>query len=552
MKSVMRSLARQRTRMPPRAIAAVYVVAGGFWIVLSEMLLGAVAGKSPVRGQLAVLTGWLFVAATAGLLYGLLRRHAVEVAETTEAMEKLFETAVQGIVVSRRDGRIEQVNAHAEALFGYRRDELIGQSIELVLPADGAPGGAGVHRPADPGGARVQRVGRRKDGTRFPVELSQSPIRIGGTARVMSVVTDLSARARGEEAVARLATIVESSQDAIISETLDGVVLTWNAGAERIYAYSAEEVVGHSIARLIPPELPDELDSILEAIRREEDIAHYETVRVRKDGQRIHVSLTISPIKDANGRVVGASMIARDVTERVTLERAARRAETLAALGTLSAGIAHEINNPIGILSSRLELMLEGRRSLSPELREDLQMLHRNVERVGRITRSLLSAARQSPMERRPVDLNTVVEESLMLVGKQMSKDRIQIVTALAPSLPKIRGEPHTLQQVLMNLLVNARDAMPDGGTVRIETSPVTGQEEGVRLVVADTGPGIPADVLPRISEPFYTTKIAGTGLGLPLSYNIVREHGGRVEVDSAAGRGTTFIITLPVDKPDP
>ena len=206
-------------------------------------------------------------------------------------MEKLFETAVQGIVVSRRDGRIEQVNAHAEALFGYRRDELIGQSIELVLPADGAPGGAGIHRPADPGGARVQRVGRRKDGTRFPVELSQSPIRIGGTARVMSVVTDLSARARGEEAVARLATIVESSQDAIISETLDGVVLTWNAGSERIYGYSAEEVVGHSIARLIPPELPDELDSILEAIRREEDIAHYETVRVRKDGRRIHVSL---------------------------------------------------------------------------------------------------------------------------------------------------------------------------------------------------------------------------------------------------------------------
>jgi signal transduction histidine kinase len=195
--------------------------------------------------------------------------------------------------------------------------------------------------------------------------------------------------------------------------------------------------------------------------------------------------------------------------------------------------------------------MLEGRRNVPPELREDLEMLRRNVERVGGIVRSLLSAARQSPMERRPVDMNAVVEETLMLVGKQMSKDRIQILTTLDPDLPKIRGEPHTLQQVLMNLLVNARDAMPGGGIVRIETSRATGQEGGVRLVVGDTGPGIPADVLPRISEPFYTTKTAGTGLGLPLSYNIIREHGGQVEVDSAPGRGTRFIITLPGDTRD-
>ena len=545
--SMMRSFIRRRAGMP-RTIAAAYVVAGGLWILLSEALFGAVAGESPVRGHLAILKGGLFVAATAALLYVLLRRHAMVVARTAETMEKFFEAAVEGIVISRQDGRIEQVNESAEAMFGYRRDSLLGQSIELVLPADDTPG-AGIHLLAGAGDARVRRVGRRKDGTRFPVELSQSAVRIGETERVMSFVTDISARIRGEEAVARLAAIVESSQDAIISETLDGVVLTWNAGAERIYGYSAEEVIGRPIALLIPPDLPDELNRLLETIRREEHFEHYETVRVRKDGRRIQVSLTISPIRGADGRVVGASMIARDVTERVTLERAARRAETLAALGTLSAGIAHEINNPIGILSSRLELMLEGRRSLSPELREDLQMLRRNVERVGRITRSLLSAARQSPMERRPVDLNTVVEESLMLVGTQMSKDKIQIVTTLDPSLPKVRGEPHLLQQVLMNLLVNARDAMPDGGIVRIETSRATGHDEGVRLVIADNGPGIPADVLPRISEPFYTTKTEGTGLGLPLSYSIIREHGGRVEVDTAAGRGTTFIITLPGDK---
>jgi PAS domain S-box-containing protein len=545
---VRRFVARQRSRTP-RAIAAAYVVAGGAWIVLSEILLGAVAGDGAARGYLGILTGGLFVVASGGLLYGLLRRDAAAGAETAETVETLFEATVQAIVMSRRDGRIEQVNGRAEAMFGYQRAELVGQSVELVLPSERLPGAAG--EALGSGGARSRGLGRRKDGGRFPVELSRRVVRIRDAERVVTFVTDVSGRARGEEAVARLAAIVESSQDAIISQTLDGVVLTWNAGAERLYGYAASEVVGRSIALLIPPELPDELGRIVEAVRREERTEHYETVRVRRDGRRIQVSLTISPIRDAEGRVVGASNIARDVTERTTLERAARRAETLAALGTLSAGIAHEINNPVGILSSRLELM-EGRPSLTPELREDLQMLRRNVERVGRIIRSLLSAARQSPMERRPVDLNAVVEESLMLVGKQMSKDRIQIVTALDPALPKVRGQPHALQQVLINLLVNARDAMPEGGTVRIETSPVTGQEEGVRLAVADTGPGIPADVLPRISEPFYTTKTAGTGLGLPLSYTIVREHGGRIDVDSAAGRGTTFIITLPEDHPAP
>jgi PAS domain S-box-containing protein len=534
----------------PRTIAAIYVVTGGLWMVLSEVLLSAAAGQGPVRWPLAILTRGLFIVVTGGLLYALLRRYAGAAAETAKTMEGVFEAAVEAIVVSARDGRIEQVNGSAEVIFGYRRTELIGQPIELVLPTEDPPRAA-VNMPVAAGDARLRGLGRRKDGTRFPVEFSRSTLRIGETERVMSFVTDVSARAHGEEAVALLAAIVESSQDSIVSQTLDGVILTWNAGAERIYGYAAAEVVGRSIALLIPPELTDELGRILEAVRREERTEHYETVRVRKDGQRIQVSLTISPIRDADGRVIGASNTARDVTERITLERAARRAETLAALGTLSAGIAHEINNPIGILSSRLELM-EGRPGLPAEVREDLQMLRRNVERVGRLVRSLLSAARQSPMERRAVDLNVVVEESLMLVGKQMSKERIQIITRLDPSLPKVRGEPHALQQVLINLLVNARDAMPEGGTVRIETSPAIDPEEGVRLVVADTGPGIPADILPRISEPFYTTKAAGTGLGLPLSYNIIREHKGRVEVESAPGRGTTFIITLPGDQSKP
>lgn len=179
-------------------------------------------------------------------------------------------------------------------------------------------------------------------------------------------------------------------------------------------------------------------------------------------------------------------------------------------------------------------------------MRDDLDVLHRHAERVTRIVQGLLSFARQSGRNLEPVDLNQVVDETLLLVEKQLAKDGIALARRLTPGLPPIQGDPTALQQVLMNLVLNAREAMKGQGEILVETDLTAGRPDQVRLVVRDTGPGIPAEVLPKIFDPFFTTKPDGTGLGLSISYGIVREHHGTVDVESATGKGTTFVLTFP------
>jgi signal transduction histidine kinase len=239
--------------------------------------------------------------------------------------------------------------------------------------------------------------------------------------------------------------------------------------------------------------------------------------------------------------------------ERADLEQGARRAEKLAALGTLAAGLAHELNNPIGIICSRIEVMLlEAESTGLPEaLRSDLQVLHRNAQRVARIAQGLLSFSRQSPGTQGVVQLNDVVRETLLLAERQMTRTGISLTVEAADALPPVRGDGSALEQVLLNLMTNAGAAVEAGGEIRIITRRHPGHPGCVQLVVADSGCGIPPDVLPRIFDPFFSTKPSGTGLGLSVSDGIVREHGGTIDVESTPGQGTRFTITLPaIDEP--
>lgn len=237
-----------------------------------------------------------------------------------------------------------------------------------------------------------------------------------------------------------------------------------------------------------------------------------------------------------------------DVTRRVALERQVRQAEKLSALGALSAGLAHEINNPLGIITSRVELALMDacETEIPKQFIDDLKVIEKHAQRAARVARGLLSFSRPAAGQLLPLDLNGVIEETLLLIEGQLEKEQIVLERRLAPSLPKVKGNVSQLEEVLLNLFTNARDAMTAGGRLRVE-SRIGADDKSAQILVADTGEGIPEMHVQRIFDPFFTTKKSGTGLGLSISYGIVKEHGGRLEVRSEAGDGTTFIVTLPV-----
>jgi len=344
--------------------------------------------------------------------------------------------------------------------------------------------------------------------------------------------------------------VVESLRDGLVVLDADGRVRAWNRAMEERYEVKAQEVLGRPFLDINPTWKREGLAEPIERLLRGEieefavEGLEHETL---KKG-RVILDVKGSLLRE-NLAPTGAVLLLEDTTEKVGLERSARQAEKLAALGTLSAGLAHELNNPVGIISSRIDLMLQEAEELGlpPQVRQDLEVLHRHSQRVSRIARGLLSFARQSPGDRGLLDLNRVVEDTMLLLEKQVSKEGITVRRSLARDLPPMQGDPNALQQVVLNLLTNARDAMRDGGEIRIETGTVAGRPGWLRLVVADNGPGIPLDRLPRIFDPFYTTKAQGTGLGLSVSYGIVRELQGTIDVQSQPGKGTTFTLTFPV-----
>jgi len=361
-------------------------------------------------------------------------------------------------------------------------------------------------------------------------------------------VSALSAQAQQREAFIR--SVIESLREGVLALDPSGRVVAWNGALERYYGLPAGEVLGRSLFEVNPGFRQDGLAGPIEKLLRGEIEAFtLEGVR-HPTAHKGEVTLNVKgSLLRQHGQPTGAVLLVEDITERVGLERSARQAEKLAALGTLAAGLAHELNNPIGIISSRVELMLleAAGDSLPPGLRDDLEVLHRHAQRVARIVQGLLSFARQSAGARGPVDLNHVVEETLLLIEKQVARDGIALLRSLTPGLPRIAGDANAIQQVLMNLVINARDAMQEGGQITVATE-VGRTPQEVRLLVRDTGTGIPPEILPRIFDPFFTTKPSGTGLGLSISYGIVREHGGTVSVESEPGKGTTFTVTFPAD----
>jgi PAS domain S-box-containing protein len=436
----------------------------------------------------------------------------------------------------------------------------------------------------------------RPDGTCVAFLPYPTPLRdaSGTLLGAVNLLVDITDRKAAESARAHLAAIVDSSDDAIVSKDLKGIVTSWNRGAEIVFGYSAEEMIGRPIAVLFPPDRLQEEDAILAQLRRGERIDRFETVRRRKDGREIDVSLTISPVLDAAGRIIGASKIARDITERKRAEAALRdltenlerhvaertrelaeaiareraeakqreqaeaalqQAQKMEAVGQLAAGVAHDFNNLLTPILGNLEL-LELRLG-DERLRKLVQAAIRAAQRGAKLNEQMLAFSRKQHLAPASIDLNALVRGIEDMLRRTLG-GIVEVKTVLAPDLWPALVDPHQLELVILNLALNARDAMPLGGRVLIKTRNIKESTldksvdlapgDYVRISVVDTGAGMSEEVLARACEPFYTTKGPGRGSGLGLAqvYGLARQSGGGLRIKSAIRRGTTVEVYLP------
>ena len=495
----------------------------------------------------------------------------------------LLEALPDAIVAVDTDGTMVQVNSQAQELFGYAREELIGQKVEMLVP-DSYRGQHHHHRQTFAKAPRTRRMGadldlygRRRNGSEFPVEIALSPVSTEKGSFVLSAIRDISDRKRIAEELrraneelyrrtteqlgeyrSRLASIIDSSEDAILSKSLDGTITSWNRGAQRIYGYTAEEVVGKSISILATEDRADEIPEILRKIASGESIDHYESVRVTKDGRRLDVSISVSPLRNAIGEIVGASAIARDITGQKRAEEQLRQSQKMEAIGRLAGGVAHDFNNILGIINACTEF-LRDRIDPVTEPSVYVENIRKAIDRGKALTRQLLTFSRTSPIQPQVLDLNDRLKDISKLLRPLLGDD-IEVLIVSKSSSAVIEADPGQLDQVVVNLAVNARDAMPRGGKFILEAGPVRFDEafadqrqalaagKYILLAVSDTGSGMDEAIVSRIFEPFFTTKEIGkgTGLGLSTVYGIVKQSAGHILVYSEPGHGTTFKIYFP------
>jgi len=357
---------------------------------------------------------------------------------------------------------------------------------------------------------------------------------------------------------ARLALVVNSSDDAILSVTAEETIATWNAGAERMYGYAPEEILGQHVSVLLPEERRRDLAGNRERLKRGEALVQYEVEHQRKDKSRLVVSLTLSPIRDAAGAVTGVSAIARDMTEHRRLERQFQQAQKMEAVGRLAGGLAHDFNNYLTIINGFSQMLLSSLGAADPA-REWIGEIKKAGAHASSLMRDLLVFSRQQVLSPRVLDLNAVVADLEKMLRHLIGAD-VELAVVPGAALGQVKADAGQIKQVILNLAVNARDAMPRGGKLTIETTnfelhaadphqfPALAAGQYVLLAVSDTGMGMDTETQAHIFEPFFTTKEEGkgTGLGLAMVYGTVKQSGGGIWVHSEPGQGATFKIYLP------
>jgi len=485
----------------------------------------------------------------------------------------IVESSHDAIYSITLDGIVTSWNRAAHALFGWPAAAVIGQHISLIIP----PGHQAEEEEIL---ARVRRgevvdefdtVRLSRDGRLVNVSLTISPVRdaAGHSVGISNIARDISERQRFDDTRARLAAIVESSDDVIVSKNLDGIITSWNVAAERMFGWSAAEAVGRHITLIIPEDRLAEEDEVIARIRRGERVEHFDTIRRTKDGRLVDVSITVSPVRDSRGRIVGASKIGRDITERRRLdeerrqllasERTAREAAEAAnrAKDEFLAVVSHELRTPLNGVFGWARMLQSGELDAAGRERA-VAAIVRGASAQVRLIEDLLDISRivtgNFPLDVERLDLRDVVAAALDTVRPAAAAKAIVIETQTPTDPVPVMGAADRLQQVLWNLLMNAVKFTPRQGRARLALRSSNGNAE---ITVTDSGEGIAADVLPHVFERFRqedsssTRAHAGLGLGLTLVRHVVELHGGSVTAESPGkGHGATFVVRLPLAAP--
>jgi PAS domain S-box-containing protein len=492
-------------------------------------------------------------------------RRALEYA--MRQLASIVDSADDAIISQNPEGIIQSWNPAAERLFGYTPFEAIGRSVTMLIPLrqlEEEPGIlARLHN-----GERIEHyetVRRRKDGKLIDVSLTVSPLRdaVGQVMGASTIVRDISDRKRGGEAVRYLAAIVESSNDAIISKNLDGVIQSWNGAAERLFGYSAKEAIGRSVLMLIPEGRRDEEPAILARLRRGERIEHYETIRCRKEGTLVEVSLTVSPIRDGRGEIIGASKIVRDISMQKQAQRELNEAHAKAVAANRAkddflAALSHELRtplNPVLLIASEAA----ANQSLPGPVRADFEAIRTNVELEARLIDDLLDLSKivngKLQLKVGTHDLRDILRQAAETVRPDVEAKQQILVVSPGTTPLAVSGDSVRLQQVIWNVLKNAVKFTPVKGRITLSTRINTLRSCAV-IEIADTGVGIAADELDKIFDAFAQAKetsndvhrFGGLGLGLTISRMITELHRGTIHAESKGpGTGSTFVVELPL-----
>jgi PAS domain S-box-containing protein len=530
------------------------------WLMVRQRLVAgrlveaeAARSQAESRRDAAVAARELAEASATGAIYRE-SQSARELLLSSLRLESILQSAMDAIITVDEQQRILLFNESAERMFHRPAREAIGQPLDQLIPVRfrgahhdhiQAFGRSGVT--SRKMGELGTVTGLRSDGDEFPVEAAISHISVEGKKFFTVILRDITERKQAERLIRqseeRYRRLISVSPLAIIVYRGNRVIFINDAGLRLFGAVKSEEILGKSPFDLFHPDshslVRERIHQLIEGGAASPVV---EKKVVTLDGRIVDVEVSAARFTDEEGPAIVAMI--RDVGERKQLQEQLRKTERIAELGTLASGMAHEIGTPMNVILGRAEYLMD--RVKEEPIKKGLQTIVTQVERITKVMNQLLSFARRKAPDRRALDLKAVVESGLEIFHERLARHRIQVETALEESCPMVRADADQMSQVLINLIMNAIHAMPEGGVLRIGMKPADAM---VRLTVADTGHGIPAEVLKNIFDPFFTTKEfgKGTGLGLTVVKGIVEEHQGVIEVESGPEKGTTFSILLPV-----